>query len=99
MMEILSSTGSLGNSSSVLEFFVWHTMANVDELISGHPFGKPESVSTSFGSELGMKRLERSRKNGGILKLSKEIFDLWMVRSEAELSMMGLAATKQGGWI
>lgn len=97
MIEILSFTGSLGKSSSTLEFFVWHIMADMDELISDHPFGRPESVSSNFGSELGMKRLERKSKKGGILKLSKEILKLWLLKSDDELSMMGLYRNETGG--
>jgi hypothetical protein len=43
-----------------------------------------------------MKRLERSKK-GGILKLSKEILKLWLLKSDDELSMMGLYRNETGG--
>ena len=90
MIEILSYTGSLTKSNATLEFLVWHVMADMDELILGYPFGKPESVSTSFGSQLGMKRLRRSGKNQDIMKAGEKILALWMERSTDELSIMGL---------
>jgi hypothetical protein len=100
LVDFMSDSWGLGSLGEKLLFFCQHIMMNLNELVAGWPFGKPQVAILGFGGAFGARRLARGLGNPYSMR---EVLALQLENTKTypsnELAMIGVEMRGNNGII